>query len=151
MNFLKSYKISGIITQGTAGIPNWVTNYAVYYSTDGTFFRPVKDSAGNPIIFNGNTDQYAPVTNVFAPVDAQYVQIRPLDFQGTLGLRFDVLGCESPVPTPPTTISTQSTPTAKPTFGTGTTPTPPTVHFGSTPTNLPPFLTPPGNFFSTFS
>uniref|UniRef100_A0A2C9K961 F5/8 type C domain-containing protein n=1 Tax=Biomphalaria glabrata TaxID=6526 RepID=A0A2C9K961_BIOGL len=109
LNLLSSYPISGVTTQGSADQPSWVTKYTVYYSNDGTNFQPIKDSSGNLVVFNGNTDQYSPVTNFFPQVSAQYIQIRPLESHNSIALRFNLLGCHSPTPSPPP-FQTPSTP-----------------------------------------
>lgn len=94
--------VRGVITQGrnidfhTQCCFEHVTKYTVEYSVDGVHFDPVKDSNGNPIVFNGNNDQESEVTNMFGcPIIAKYLRIRPVDWRNHITLRFEVLGCPS--------------------------------------------------------
>lgn len=56
-----------MVTQGRSDLPYWVTEYQVYYSTDGKSFTPVTSGSADktPTNFNGNSDNYNPVTNIF--------------------------------------------------------------------------------------
>lgn len=108
VDFLAPYEISGVVTQGVANEEAWVEKYIVYYSTDGVNFHPVLDSSNKPLVFDGNSDQHTPVSNYFTVIVARYVQLRPVEFHNSIGLRFNVLGCVPPSPPP----LLQSTPTA---------------------------------------
>ncbi|XP_076461744.1 uncharacterized protein LOC143294198 [Babylonia areolata] len=123
VDFLSSYSIGGVITQGSADSDNWVTKYEVYYSNDGQSFYPVIETAGGSTIklFSGNNDRFTPVMHLFPLVHARYIQIRPLDFHGAIALRFNIFGCQSPSFTPLPHIST-GTPMATPTAGPQMTP-----------------------------
>ncbi|GFS03915.1 mucin 5AC, oligomeric mucus/gel-forming [Elysia marginata] len=122
IDFLDPYEISGVVTQGRSDIEAWVTQYAVYYSSDGVDFHPVLGADTKPIVFSGNSDQYTPVKNFFpALVFARFVQIRPLGFHNSVGLRFDLYGCSSPFPLPPSVA--QGTPTPAPPIPSDATPT----------------------------
>ncbi|XP_025095226.1 lactadherin-like [Pomacea canaliculata] len=101
VDFLTSYAIGGISTQGSADSPYWVTRYEIYYSNDGQNFYPVPTS-GNQIqnIFEGNTDQNTPVMHLFPVIHARYIRIRPTEYHGEIALRFNIFGCESPSATP---------------------------------------------------
>lgn len=105
VDFLAPYKISGVLTQGHADEESWVEKYIVYYSIDGVDFHPVLGSSLKPIVFNGNSDKYTPVSNFFYPVVARFVQIRPVTFHNSIGLRFNILGCEAPPPIPVSQIT----------------------------------------------
>lgn len=121
VDFLTSYAIGGISTQGSADSPYWVTRYEIYYSNDGQNFYPVPTS-GNQIqnIFEGNTDQNTPVMHLFPVIHARYIRIRPIEYHGEIALRFNIFGCESPSATPPPllvstpTVGPSVTPTAQP-------------------------------------
>lgn len=88
------------MTRGQADEEWWVEKYSVYYSTDGASFKPVVDDSQAPAVFTGNSDQHTPNSNFFSPVMARYVQIRPLEFHNSIGLRFNLLGCQAPNPSP---------------------------------------------------
>ncbi|GFN75364.1 mucin 5ac, oligomeric mucus/gel-forming [Plakobranchus ocellatus] len=121
VDFLAPYEISGVVTQGRSDTEAWVTKYAVYYSTDGISFHPVLGADNKPIVFSGNSDQFTPVKNFFpGPEIARFVQIRPLGFHKSVGLRFDLYGCDTPSPLPPTFA--QGTPTPAPPLPSGGTP-----------------------------
>ncbi|XP_022321816.2 uncharacterized protein LOC111123645 [Crassostrea virginica] len=92
--------IRGVITQGrnidvkSQCCEEHVTRYTVEYSVDGVHFDPVKDSNGNTVVYNGNTDQESEVTNMFGcSIIAKYLRIRPVDWRSRISLRFEVLGC----------------------------------------------------------
>jgi len=72
--------VSGIVTQGRVAYDQYVTNYFVKYSTDGTNFLDVDD--GNH--FGGNTSTVAGLdvkTNTFTtPVLARYIRIFPTGY-----------------------------------------------------------------------
>ena len=45
-------------------------------------------------IFSGNTDSDTIVTTIFAePIVAQYVRIRPTEWNGNISMRLELLGC----------------------------------------------------------
>ncbi|XP_052092501.1 mucin-5AC-like [Mytilus californianus] len=100
VDLLAPYEITGIITQGLSEKPNWVTKYAVYYSTDGENFIPVPKSPvdKSPMVFTGNKDQFTPVQHLFPNVVARFVRVYPLEWHNLVGLRFNLLGCQSPLP-----------------------------------------------------
>ncbi|KAK7483904.1 hypothetical protein BaRGS_00024788, partial [Batillaria attramentaria] len=102
VDFLGQYPVSGVSTQGSAESPSWVTSYLVYTSTDGTHFYPIPDPEDNSTarVFDGNTDQFTPVHNMFHKVIARYVRIRPVEYNGAIAMRFNVYGCEPPTPMP---------------------------------------------------
>ena len=101
VDFGASYPVSGIITQGRSDIPQWVTKYEVYYSNDGQHFRPILSPQTHQLqVFTGNGDQNTPKTNTFPAVTARYIRIRPIEWHQAVALRFNVLGCTVPSPTP---------------------------------------------------
>ncbi|KAK3611486.1 hypothetical protein CHS0354_039099 [Potamilus streckersoni] len=117
VDFLAPYAFAGIITQGRADLPQWVTKYQVFYSNDGQNWVPVpvsyKDST--PRIFTANTDQNTPVTNSFQVVIGRFIRydftylldsvirlycppkrINPVEWHDGIALRFSVIGCKAP-------------------------------------------------------
>ena len=111
-----------MVTQGRSDLEAWVTDFAVYYNSDGVNFHPLLGADDKPIVFPGNSDQYTPVKNFFpAPVVTQFVQIRSLGFHNSIGLRFDLYGCNSPSPLPQRFA--QGTPTPAPPMPSEATPT----------------------------
>ncbi|KAK3611483.1 hypothetical protein CHS0354_039095 [Potamilus streckersoni] len=122
VDFLAPYAFAGIITQGRADMPQWVTKYQVFYSNDGRNWIPVpvsyKDST--PRIFTANTDQNTPVTNSFQVVFGRFIRINPVEWHDGIALRFSVIGCKAPsslMTTIATVVSTGPglSPTAVPT------------------------------------
>jgi len=64
--------IGAVTTQGRANYDQWVTSYAVQYSTDGNIWLGVDGDK----TFPGNTDRGTKVTNKFTkPVTARYIRI----------------------------------------------------------------------------
>ncbi|KAL8604894.1 hypothetical protein ACOMHN_028522 [Nucella lapillus] len=123
VDFLTSYAIGGVMTQGSSVSDNWVTKYEVHYSNDGLQFYPVPDTPGGSStkVFTGNSDRFTPVMHLFHLVHARYIRIRPLDFHGAIALRFNIFGCQSPSATPQPSVSTP-TPSASPSLGPQVTP-----------------------------
>ena len=82
--------VSGVVTQGRVTYSQWVTNYFVKYSTDGTNFLDV--DGGN--VFAGNTSVTAGSdvkTNTFTtPVLARYIRIYPTGYNGHPSIRAGV-------------------------------------------------------------
>ncbi|KAK3108253.1 hypothetical protein FSP39_004202 [Pinctada imbricata] len=118
VDFFSPTEISGILTQGRSEIKYWVTKYQVYYSTDGQSFSPVTTSTTDktPMVFDGNKDRSTPVKHNFPyTVIARYVRVVPVEWQQAIGLRFELIGCNSPTPSP---LATTPSPSQ------GTTPTP---------------------------
>ena len=89
VDFLKSYAIGGVSTQGSFDSDNWVTRYQVYYSNDGQQFLPVPTVAHSDITqnFTGNMDRNTLVTHLFPVVHARYIRIVPLDVSNQPALR----------------------------------------------------------------
>ncbi|XP_052248669.1 mucin-5AC-like isoform X9 [Dreissena polymorpha] len=116
VDFLAPYYLGGIVTQGRADAPQWVTRYEVYYSTDGRHFSAIPKSYldSSPMVFSGNSDKSTPVAHKFPLISARWIRIHPVEWHGAIAMRFNVLGCMSPSRSPLTTI-------------TATTPTTPTV------------------------
>ncbi|KAL3831915.1 hypothetical protein ACJMK2_023609 [Sinanodonta woodiana] len=98
VDFLAPYAFAGIITQGRADMPQWVTKYQVFYSNDGRSWIPVpvSDKDSTPRIFVANTDQNTPVTNSFQVVIGRFIRINPVEWHDSIALRFSVIGCNAP-------------------------------------------------------
>lgn len=121
VDFLSPYAITGVTTQGGYNIPEWVTSYKIWYSTDGNIFTPVIDSISNVTkIFPGNTDQSTPKQNIFSKVIARYVRIVPVTWSGAINMRFNLYGCVQPMTVPTTTPLFSGSTTTAPTTTTPT-------------------------------
>ncbi|XP_014906843.1 macrophage mannose receptor 1 [Poecilia latipinna] len=90
-NLGETRKVTGIVIQGCPQNDHWVTKYKLQHSMDGaswTYYTADGD------FFPGSIDRNIPETQLLGtPVSARYVRLRPLEFSGQAGLRFDVLGC----------------------------------------------------------
>ena len=93
VDFLTSYAIGGVSTQGSADSDNWVTRYEVYYSNDGQQFYPVPETPGGNTaqVFRGNFDRNTPIMHLFPLVHARYIRVRPTEFHGAIALRWALL------------------------------------------------------------
>ncbi|XP_023194031.1 macrophage mannose receptor 1-like [Xiphophorus maculatus] len=90
-NLGQTRKVTGIVIQGCPHNDHWVTKYKLQHSMDGASWT---DYTADGDFFPGSTDRNIPETQLLGtPVSAQYVRLRPLEFSGQAGLRFDVLGC----------------------------------------------------------
>jgi len=76
VDFMAPYYVGGVATQGKANSTQWVTQYEVYYSTDGKHYTAVPISATNsrPKLFTGNTDEETPVVNLFPLITARWIR-----------------------------------------------------------------------------
>jgi len=97
-------QVTGFITQGRPEHTpeQYVTEYTVYYSTDGINFIPYTDDTNTPVVFNANTDTTTPVTNLVSisrPILAQYVQIHPQSYNEYPSMQLEILGCRVNEPT----------------------------------------------------
>ncbi|KAM3599721.1 uncharacterized protein V6R79_010309 [Siganus canaliculatus] len=91
VNLGEQKKVTGIVLQGCPQSDNWVTKYKLQHSADGSTWT---DYTADGEYFLGSADKNTPETQLLGtPVSAQYVRIIPLEFNGQIGLRFDVLGC----------------------------------------------------------
>ena len=78
------YSVLGVITQGRADQPQWVTAYQVYYSTDNSSWT----SGGT---FKANSDESTEVTNNVG-FYARFVKVLPTASSGWVALRANVVG-----------------------------------------------------------
>jgi len=79
--------VTGVVTQGRAGYSQWVTQYKVSHSSDGTTWSDV--DGGN--LFSGNSDRGTKVQNNFAtPVNTRYIRIEPTLWHGHISMRSGV-------------------------------------------------------------
>lgn len=122
--------ITGVIVTGHGQLPQWTKTFTVLTSTDGKNFKPYndKENSTDAKIFPGNKNNTQPETYLFnRKIVAQYVRIYPGEYTGAPAIRFNLLGCNPPLPRstlPPTlppgvtTVSPSApnyiNPTAKP-------------------------------------
>ncbi|PAA75025.1 hypothetical protein BOX15_Mlig008209g3 [Macrostomum lignano] len=87
--------VTGVMTQGRGDGKEWVTAFAVNYSSDAISWRTVLDEAGRPKIFEGNVDSYSVKHNLFQrPFSAEFVRLQPLQFHRHPSMRVELLGCQ---------------------------------------------------------
>ena len=133
VDFLQPKLVSGILTQGLPNTDKWSQKFYLSTSLDGFSFTPYTESIdGTPKIFEGNTDRDSIVRHLLNKnVEARYVRLIVTEGgpEG-IGMRFNLIGCYSAVPSRQTTAEQTVTPTQVPSMG-GT----------NTPTAVPPFVT----------
>lgn len=76
VDFLAPYYVGGVVTQGRAELPQWVTKFEIFYSTDGKHYQSVPRSVNDnsPMVFTGNTDNDTPVTHAFPLITARWIR-----------------------------------------------------------------------------
>ena len=123
--------VTGVATRGQPDLPNWVTKFTVSTTVDGITFEPYMDTMMTSAkVFSGNFDSNTIVKAFFdREVPTLAVRIYPVDWNGAIALRFDVLSCSSYASTPVTPAITQPTPG-------GTTPVIPPTPFPLVPSKL---------------
>ncbi|KAI8513969.1 hypothetical protein Bbelb_082930 [Branchiostoma belcheri] len=91
LNSLKS--VAGVITQGRAGYPQWVTSYKLAFSNDGVTWETYTED-GREKVFAGNTDENTEVEHLLDPaVTARFVRFYPQTVYGHPSMRMEVLLC----------------------------------------------------------
>ncbi|KAI8513971.1 hypothetical protein Bbelb_082950 [Branchiostoma belcheri] len=91
LNSLKS--VAGVITQGRAGYPQWVTSYKLAFSNDGVTWETYTED-GQEKVFAGNTDENTEVEHLLdPPVTARFVRFYPQTVHGHPSMRMEVLLC----------------------------------------------------------
>ncbi|KAM4528248.1 uncharacterized protein PAE49_000185 [Odontesthes bonariensis] len=91
VNLIQTKKVTGIVIQGCPQNDHWITKFKIQHSMDGLTWT---DYTADGEFFPGNMDRNTPDTQLLGtPVSANFIRIRPLEFNGQAGLRFDVLGC----------------------------------------------------------
>ena len=136
VDFLQPKLVSGIITQGLPNVDRWSHKFFLSTSLDGLSFTPYSETAGGvPKIFDGNTDRDSIIRHMLnRNVEARYVRLIVTEGgPDGIGMRFNLIGCYSNIPSRQTTTGQTVTP------GMGGT---------NTPTAVPPFITQiiPGNY-----
>ncbi|XP_067232917.1 C-type mannose receptor 2-like [Chanodichthys erythropterus] len=84
-------KITGVVIQGCPSTEHWVTKFKIQTSTDGLSWNDYSSDGGE---YPGSVDKATPETRLLGtPISAQYVRVLPLQWNGQVGLRLDILGC----------------------------------------------------------
>ncbi|XP_033105774.1 uncharacterized protein LOC117108037 [Anneissia japonica] len=93
-------RVTGVVTQGRNGnYDQWVTSFEVLYGMDGNNWETVTSNSGQPIEFVGNNDKDTPVSNLFpVEIQARFIRIHPLRWNGHISMRFEILGCPDTEP-----------------------------------------------------
>ncbi|CAH3127335.1 unnamed protein product [Pocillopora meandrina] len=94
-------KITQFATQGRNAFNQWVTQYKLEYSEDGVTFHYYHEPGQSaPKEFVGNTDSNTIVTHeLFPPIQAHYIRLRPSTWVNHISLRMEVYGCRGNVVT----------------------------------------------------
>nr|XP_060612582.1 coagulation factor VIII-like [Anolis sagrei ordinatus] len=97
VNFLKTMRLTGLVTQGAKAVftKMFVQEFSLSSSQDGTRWSPVLQD-GKEKIFQGNQDHLSPVVNFLdSPIFAQYLRIHPRRWNKHIALRIEILGCDT--------------------------------------------------------
>ncbi|KAM4699723.1 coagulation factor V [Discoglossus pictus] len=99
IDFLKTKRISGIVTQGASSFPSemFVKSYAILYSDNGKDWKPYTDgSSSMEKEFKGNTNTKGQVKNVFSPpIFSQFLRIVPKSWNQSISMRVEIYGCDT--------------------------------------------------------
>ncbi|XP_028407274.1 uncharacterized protein LOC114529904, partial [Dendronephthya gigantea] len=94
VDFLKQIAVTAVQTQGRNDVDEWVTQYQVSFSQDGTNFVHLMDGYGNIQNFIGNSDRTSIVTRALSPkVVARFIRIHPTSWFTAIALRAEFIGC----------------------------------------------------------
>ncbi|XP_015685856.1 coagulation factor VIII-like [Protobothrops mucrosquamatus] len=97
VNFKKTLRVTGLITQGAKSVFThmFVKEFTLSSSMDGKNWTPVLQH-GEKQVFQGNHDYFQPVMNFLdVPFFAKYLRIHPLVWNKHIALRMEVLGCDT--------------------------------------------------------
>ena len=88
--------VVSVTTQGRADADQYLTQYTVLHSLDGTNYVTVANANGTgDMIFSGNQDRNSLVTNVLpVPIVTRFVRIRPTQRVRWIAMRWELSGCD---------------------------------------------------------
>lgn len=93
VDFLTPKQVTGVVTQGSPDLSQWVTSFSVSTSKDGSTFTTYMEN-GIKKIFRGNSDGNTVVKNYFAKeISARIVRLHPVTWENGIAMRFDILNC----------------------------------------------------------
>ncbi|XP_063867870.1 uncharacterized protein LOC135104399 [Scylla paramamosain] len=114
-DFTEPSLLSGVVTQGHPGSPEWVESFTVGYSPDGESWNTIKEPDGTDKVFIANFDSNTPVENKFDRLlNTRFLELRPKQWNSNIALRVEVLGCFHPYPEVTTTPAPVFTTTQPP-------------------------------------
>ncbi|KAI9545246.1 hypothetical protein NQZ68_037826 [Dissostichus eleginoides] len=115
IDLLKSYNITGVLTQGGGVFGTFVSSFYLQFSQDSrrwyTYKELVTDARPRAKVFHGNhDDREVAESRLDRMVSAQFVRLLPHDFQNGIYLRLEIMGCGdsnqwSTTPTPPSLVT----------------------------------------------
>ncbi|XP_022086867.1 neurexin-4-like [Acanthaster planci] len=86
--------VTAVATQGRFGTNDYVTEYKLMYSADGSKWTTYSDNDLAEKLFPGNTNGNLAHKNVLPnSIEARYVRFNPMQFIGALSMRVEVYGC----------------------------------------------------------
>uniref|UniRef100_A0A8C9P5M9 F5/8 type C domain-containing protein n=1 Tax=Spermophilus dauricus TaxID=99837 RepID=A0A8C9P5M9_SPEDA len=97
VDFQKTMKVTGIITQGVKSLLTsmFVKEFLISSSQDGHHWTLFLQN-GKVKVFQGNQDSFTPVVNSLdPPLLTRYLRIHPQSWTHQIALRLEVLGCEA--------------------------------------------------------
>ncbi|XP_004875253.1 coagulation factor VIII [Heterocephalus glaber] len=97
VDFQKTMKVTGIITQGVKSLLTrmFVKEFLISSSQDGHHWTLLLQN-GKIKVFQGNQDSFTPVVNSLdSPLITRYLRIHPQSWAHQIALRLEVLGCEA--------------------------------------------------------
>uniref|UniRef100_A0AAV2L5H3 SCO-spondin n=1 Tax=Knipowitschia caucasica TaxID=637954 RepID=A0AAV2L5H3_KNICA len=98
IDLLQPHNITGLLTQGGGVYDTYVSSFSLQFSLNGnmwnTFKEMVTDARPKVKVFMGNRDDRSvAVTRLDRMVSARFVRLVPYDFQHSIYLRLELLGC----------------------------------------------------------
>nr|XP_045582100.1 uncharacterized protein LOC123745535 [Procambarus clarkii] len=100
--------VYGVEVAGNPLTRERVTAYTIQHSRDNNIWSVLPDDpkypASSPKIFQGPWSPLAPLKQLFSePIEARYLRLKPTEWHRAIALRFEVIGCDLPTVTPPST------------------------------------------------
>ncbi|XP_066294609.1 uncharacterized protein [Branchiostoma lanceolatum] len=88
--------VMGTIIQSRHVYFMWVTSFKLQYSTDRITWTTYAGSNGSEMVFPGNAERHTPVTNLLDnSTDARYVRFLPQSWYRGIGMRVEIVGCNT--------------------------------------------------------
>ncbi|XP_028416914.1 EGF-like repeat and discoidin I-like domain-containing protein 3 [Dendronephthya gigantea] len=94
VDFLRSTKVTAVLTQGRSSHPAWISKYVLLFGNDGSNFLEVLDDDGKPKEFPGSVTNNDIVRNTIKPaIFARFVRLKGLTWSYSAAARLEYEGC----------------------------------------------------------
>lgn len=91
-------RVTRIQTKGRSDMPQWVTNYTVSYSINGTVWTTVNQTqlylnTTSPFFLGNNDSSTVQENELLPPIYARLIRLHPMGWHGHISMRTELIGC----------------------------------------------------------